>query len=560
MRTSWKIILSIIAGLLLLAAGALWYLNVHWKGILDKELRHYVAQSSDSLYTLDYGHIRLNLLTGSLGISNVRLRPDSQVYERLVREQRAPSVVYDVKAAQLSVSHMRLWQYFIRKKVDAGAFVLLEPEITVTEDRRSRDTSRQRSFYEAVQESIHSFNIGRMSLTGTTVAYTQIGEDSSRQMTRVKNLDVEVRGLEIDSISQRDPTRFLYARNFDINLDKWELRTADSLYWLRVNKISYHAIERAVDIGEVRLDPRYSIAEFDKRIDYQQDRFELVFRNIRVDGLPRMSLLRKSVVADKVKINGGLLNVYRNRGLPLPPGDKLGQFPNQLLARLELPLRIDTLAADGVDVSYTERNPANGETGKVQFLHAGGLIRNITNIDSLVKANRQCIADLHAVFMRSGKLKARFDFRLGDKAGAFAVSGQLADMDGRDVNPVTKPLGMIEIRSARIDQLDFNLKGNERSCAGTLQFRYSNLRIAMLKRDEDGSGTVRQGVVSLIANIMAIHNANPSQGEALRKVKPHFTRDPKKSFFNLVWKTIFVGVKQTVGTEFLADMEKKKKL
>ncbi len=70
--------------------GTGWYLSVHWKNILDKELRRYVSQGSDSLYTLAYGKINLNLLTGSVSIQNVALLPDTAVYDRLVKEQRAP--------------------------------------------------------------------------------------------------------------------------------------------------------------------------------------------------------------------------------------------------------------------------------------------------------------------------------------------------------------------------------------------------------------------------------------------------------------------------------------
>ncbi len=553
MKRTWKIVLTAGAILVLLVLGTAWYLNVHWKGLLDKELRRYVAESSDSLYTLAYGKINLNLLTGNLAIHNVALIPDSSVYARMVQEKRAPQVLCHASAGRLQITRMKLWRYFIGKQVDAGAFILSDPEIFITEDRRSIDTGRQRSFYEAIHKNIASFDVARISLRQTRLHYTRIGEDSSRQITRLDNLDVEVRGLEIDSLSQHDPTRFLYARNFDINLDKWDYRLPDSLYWLHVSKISYHAIERSLDIGEVRLEPRYDRAAFDKRIKFQQDRYDLAFRNIRLEGLPRMDLLRKKILADKMSINGGYFHAYRNRGIAMAPGDKYGQFPHQLLANFDIPLRIDTLQVAGIAISYAERNPQNGETGQVDFPRAGGTFWNITNIDSLVQRNGHCIADLHAILMQSGKLKARFDFKLGAKDGAFAVSGQLSDMDGREFNKATKALGLVEIRSARIKQLDFNLQGNERSAAGIVKMQYSNLRIAMLKEEKDGKGSERKGLVSLLANLMAIHNENPSPGQPLRVAKPRYTRHPQKSFFNLLWKTVFTGVKQSVGTDALEN-------
>ncbi|MRG49079.1 hypothetical protein GFS24_28475 [Chitinophaga sp. SYP-B3965] len=560
MKRIWKIIITVVAILVLAVIGTGWYLSVHWKRILDKELRQYVQEGSDSLYTLAYGRLDLNLLNGNLTIHNAALIPDSAVYQRLVAQQKAPGALINAKMSRLQISRLKLWRYFLDKDVDAGAFTIIDPELIIVSDQRSVDTTtHQRSFYEVVNKNINHFSISRLTLNKIKLIYTQIGKDSSKVITKLEDLDIIIRGLQIDSVSQNDPARFLYARSFDINLEKWDHRTPDSLYWLHVKKISYHAAERAMDIGEIELKPRYNRADFDKQIKTQKDMFQLVFRNINLKGIPRLYQLKQGVYIQRGSINGGELNVYRNRSLPLPPGDKYGQFPNQLLAKLKLPLQIDTLTASGVDVSYTEKNPKNGETGKIQFLRAGGTFRHITNVDSLVAKNKHCTADLHAILMKSGKLRASFDFILGDASGAFGVSGQLNNMDGKEFNPVTKPLGMVEIRSAQIKELEFNFRGNEKSASGTLKFLYSNLKISMLKEEKDPNGNQRKGLASLLANLMVIKNENPSPGEAVRIVKPRFQRDPKKSFFNLVWKTIFTGVKETVGTDMLAAMEARNK-
>ncbi len=557
MKKHWKIILTVTGILILAVSGGAWYLNMHWKRVLDKELRRYVMESSDSLYTLTYGAIDLNLLTGSLVIHQVALHPDSVVYQRLVQEQRAPALLYNARTSRLQVTRMRLWRYFLNNEVNAGGFALVDPEITVVEDQRSIDTSKPESFYEAVHKDIRRFNIDRLILAPLKLDFTQIRKDGSRAVVRLDQLDIDIRHLEIDSLSQHDPSRFLYARTFDINLDRWSCRTPDSLYELRMKDICLHAADQAVNIGEARLDPRFSREEFDRTVGAQQDRFEISFRNLRLDGISPQNLLQQQVIVRNVNIDAGELHIYRNRSLPMPPGDKLGQFPNQLLMKLKTPLRIDTLFANSVDVSYTEVSAHGRGMGKVQFQHAGGLLRNITNIDSAVAANPHCIADLHAVLMQTGKLKVRFDLMLGDPAGAFNVSGQLNNMDGREFNALTKPLGQVEIRSVRIQDLEFNISGDERKASGTLKLLYSKLKIAVLRERKDASGNERKGLVSLIANLLAIRNANPMPGEAPRTVKPLHHRNPRKSFFNLIWKTIFTGVKETVGTSMLTKLEKK---
>lgn len=563
MKRIWKIILISLAVLIALIGGTAWYLSSHWKKILDRQLSRSVSESSDSLYTLAYKEIHLNLLTGSMSIDNLVLLPDSSVYARMVQERRAPSTVYNAQMSSLEISGMNIIKYFTKKRIDANVFVMKDPEITVIDDQRSIDTTPKVDLYQSISNSIRGFRVGRISLSDTKLTFTQIRKDSSKVLTQLQGVDIQLRNFQVDSISAYDPSRFFYAQNFELGLDKWDYRTPDSLYWMHVKKISYNAVDRDLKIGEMQLEPRYNKADFDRKVKTQQDRFQLAFRDIELQQIPFLKLLQQqNLFIKKASINGGELHVYRNRQLPMPPGNKLGQFPNQILHKLSLPMHIDSMSVKGVEISYTEVSDITGESGKVSFHNAGGVFRNISNVDSLVARNGHCTIDLHAILMQTGKLRAHFDFTLGSETGAFAVSGLLNNMDGKEFNQMTTAMGNIEIRSADIKELEFNMQGNEKSASGALKFLYSNLKVSMLKEDEDKDGNKkRKGLISLLANMLAIKNENPKPGEPVRIVHPTFQRDITKSFFNLVWKTIFTGVKETVGTPLLETIGggKKKK-
>jgi hypothetical protein len=75
--------------------------------------------------------------------------------------------------------------------------------------------------------------------------------------------------------------------------------------------------------------------------------------------------------------------------------------------------------------------------------------------------------------------------------------------------------------------------------------KYDGLKIDVLKRDKGTREVRKRGLASLAANAI-VKNSNPGD-DGLRKVNPEYDRNIYKSFFNLVWKTIFTGMKQTVG-------------
>ncbi|MBC9911324.1 hypothetical protein [Chitinophaga varians] len=504
---------------------------------------------SDSLYTVQFKDLHLNVLSGSLTVEKATMTLDSAVYRRMLAAHRAPENTYLISVEKLQLRYFKPWRYFIKKELNAGALIVTGPSIVMDQNSTVRDTTRPRTAYEDISPKMKSIFIGRLQLDSTNFKYVFTRRDSSRVIHQFRNLRVGVNDFLIDSVALNDPTRYLYARNYEIGMRDYMNRTRDSLYWMYVRGIRYDAAERTLNIGQFEIQPRYDKAEFQRQTGgLQQDRYELLLNDIKVEELdPRLLLQEQQVWARRIDIGNGRVHIYRDRTLPMPPGDKLGQFPNQVLQKLHLPLKIDTVTGNNVDLQYTELSPVSRQTGQINFNHVHGRFTNVTNIDSMVARNNHCIADFDAIFMQSGKLRARFDFTLRHPAGQFAVSGQLKSMNGKDLNSVTRPLGMIEIRSCNIRDLSFNIRGDERKAAGSVTLLYDNLKIAILKQDKEHKSYSRKGLISFVANVMVIKDSNPLPGEKVRVANPTQVRDVQKSFFNLVWKTLFAGVKETAG-------------
>ncbi|WP_145710509.1 AsmA family protein [Chitinophaga japonensis] len=536
--------LIIIGMLALIMAGVALYLSQRWSNTLRSQLKEYVTEMSDSLYTLRYDGVHLNILSGSLTLDSVSLVRDTAVYQRLQATRKAPTLLYAFSADRVALRYFKVWRYFFRKEVSAGTLVLQNPSIVLEQNTRNVDTSKHRSAYEHLSSRIRSLHIGTLLLDSSNLKYTYIKKDSGLVVRQLHNLSIHVKDLLIDSVAMEDPSRFLYARNYQLYLRDYRYRTPDSLYWMIVRDVSYDAAERSLRVGQFSAEPRYSPADFDKKVKVQRDRFDVELNTIVVNELQPDSLLQKQQIrARKVDIGSGTFNIYHNRSLPMSGEVKTGQYPHQLLQKLALPVMVDSLIGNRVDISYTEINPKSQEAGTLHFKQVHGVFRNITNMKAMIAKNSHCIADMDGVFMKSGKLQARFDFFLDHPRGGFAVSGQLKDMDGRELTPITRPLGLVDIRSANIKEVSFHMQGDEKDASGEVKMIYDNLRISILKKDNDSREIKRKGLLSLFANAIAINNSNPRDGK-LHVAHPHFTRDPRKSFFNLVWKTLFTGVKE----------------
>lgn len=543
-----KIVLITFGILILVVLCTGWYLNRHWNKLLKTELQGYVTDLSDSLYTVKFKDLHLDVLSGSVTVEKASMVADSAVYQRLLAQQKAPVDIYTISVDKLELKYFKPWRYFIGKDLSAGSLTVSGPSIIMEQNATVKDTSKPKTAYQNISAKMKSIFIGRLILDSTNFKYIFTRKDSSRVVHEFHNLRVHINDFLIDSVALNDPTRFLYARNYEIEMKDYMNRTRDSLYWMYVRGIRYDAALRTLHVRQFEIQPRYDKVAFQKKTGVQQDRYEVMLNNISMHNLnPRLLLQEQQIWGQRVNIQGGKVEIYRNRMLPMPPGNKLGQYPHQLLHKLKVPVSIDTLVGSNLNIQYTELSPVTEQSGYINFSHVHGLFRNITNVDSLVAKNRHMIADVDAVFMQSGKLTARFDFTLNDKAGHFGVSGQLNNMNGKDLNVVTKPLGKVEIRSCDIREMTFNIKGDERKAVGFVKLLYQNLKIAVLKQDSDHKGFKRKGLISLLANSLVIKDANPLRDQKVRTANVTYTRDIQKSYFNLVWKTLFTGVKDIAG-------------
>src|SRR5690606_14450236 len=200
------------------------------------------------------------------------------------------------------------------------------------------------------------------------------------------------------------------------------------------------------------------------------------------------------------------------------------------------------------NIIYEELNKTTQQKGRITFNNSNTNFFNVTN-DS-VKTSQDSIirTEFDANFMKSAQLKVNFKFNLASSNGAFTYRGELNSMNGLALNQVLKPLAQVEIASANINSLTFNFDANQNEARGSVDFRYSNLKVRLLKKDESGSISQNK-IVSTIANNFIINSSNPAETGEYIKARVYYDRPATESFFKFVWRTIFQGVKTSVGID-----------
>lgn len=542
---------GILLSFVLILLAASWYIGLKFQPLVKKELQTLVSKATNGLYSVDFSSIQTNLLTGSATISNVVIVPDTMVFKTLVAARKAPNNLYYIRLKKLSIKRFRPFAMYFDKKVNIKLLLFDKPDITMVNRHFDFNDNRpprpRRSPYDYIKKLFKSLRVEVVDFKNAQFKYVN-NNGAVPDIDSVANLNVSLSDWLIDSLSAQDTTRFYLLKDVHVKVNNYSYATPDSMYHINLDQLDFTASSRKLNIKQFALVPRYSEALFAKVAGYARDRFSIQLNNISLDGLDLPAYLQKQeLIADEMHIADGGVSVFNNNSFPKLERIKTGRFPHQLLQLLRAQLTIKKIRLSNIDVSYAEFDRNSKQIGKITFQNTSGIISNATNAAKVKALNPVMQADLESLVMGQGKLDIRFRFDLHSAMGAFDYKGAIRNLDGRKLNRITKPLGMIQVNKGMIQELAFDIRADQDLAKGKVDFRFNDLSVGLLKKEEGRERLVKQGLLSILANALVIYSDNPTADGKYTSSTIHYQREPKASFFNFIWKTLFQGVKYSVG-------------
>lgn len=561
-------LLKWIGGILLFLAlslvGVSWYLSVKFRPLIRKELKELVKTSTNGLYSIDFDAIHTNFITGSATISDVRLIPDTNVFKQQIEAKKAPNNLYYIRLKKLSIKKFRPLDIYFNKLVDVKLLLFDKPEVTMVNRHFDFNDNRpprpRKSPYDYIAKLFKSLRVEVIDFKNVKLKYVD-NNGPVPEIDSVANVNVTLKDWLIDPQSAQDTSRLYLLKDIDINLSDYTYATPDSMYRLNVHMLEFNAKSGKLNLKQFGLVPRYSEGAFAKVAGYARERYHIQMNNISLNGIDLPAFIQKrQFFANEMHISEGGISIFKNGTFPKMEKIRTGRFPQQLLQKLNLLLSIKKINLNNVNISYAEFSKRSLQKGKITFEHTSGTISNVTNMPKIKEAEPIMQADLESYMMGQGKLNISFKFDLNSPVGAFDYKGAINNLDGRKLNQISKPLGLLQINKGMIKQFAFDIKADEKLAKGKVEFRFNDLSLTLLKKEVGKERLRRKALLSILANAMVIYTDNPDSTGKFTVAPIQFERKPTGSFFNYIWKTLFQGVKYSIGVTPQKEAEIKAKI
>ncbi len=543
----WSVI--IIGFLFLLIGGAAWYINKEWKPLLTDAIQTALVDASDSLYTVKFSDIDVNIITGNATVDSIEIIPNLDVYERMKIKGDAPENIFSLKVYKLSLKNVKPFKVYKEKKLDIKNLTIQNPELSIFYTKLKNQKEKpedNRTPYQRINKLLKELKIASIFLTDVKFKYIDQSYKKPK-ITKFDQMNIRLNDILVDSLSHADTTRIFNTKDIIAEINNYSYSTPDSLYRINVKHAYVSSQKQQLKITGMALVPRLGEKQFAAQFKRQEERYRLSFDSILVNSVDFNQLVdNRFVHAKSVTLVNGELAVFLNRGKPQKLIDKGQNFPHLALRRLKWDVIADTVVIKNTNVAYSEYDPKAAAKGTIYFKRLHGRIFNVTNDSASLVKKHTANAYLQTYLMGTGKIDIHIGFNLVDSKGAFTYKGTLGSMSFTDLNPVSKPLAMVMTKSGKLQSMEFDMKGNIDGASGRLVLKYNDLNIAIMKKDDEDQ-LKKSGFISLLANALLVDNANPKGSNPLKVAYPSYNRPREASFFNLMWKTVFEGIKVSVG-------------
>jgi hypothetical protein len=390
------------------------------------------------------------------------------------------------------------------------------------------------NLYSHFESFANVFAANSLSVNDADLTFSRYGKTTFHEL-----ISFGLTGLKIDN---KPSQGFLHAKDFSFRIP--DLTRQKKLYKYTVGDLDYSSKGDRFTAKNIKIIPLYSRENYQQKAGFQSDYFEgkidsMCFKKPDI----RRWFDKEELISKSISVNGLNLDIYRDKRTPFNEKQRPGMLQD-LIRNSGHAFLIDSVKLVNSKVTYIEQPAISDNEGKIRFSDIQASLAPVSNIKSISGSRPDLRFEGSATIMDSCKLETSMNFKMNDPQNTFTAEGSLSPFNMHVLNPILEPLALISIRTGKVEQFRFNFSADETSSKGNLYFGYDNLKISVLEKKN--GNTKEAKFASFLANSLLLRSKNP-RGKELLPDEISIQRDEKRSVLNYLWKSVFSGIRNTLG-------------
>jgi hypothetical protein len=516
------------------------------------KLQQLVKDGSDGLYVLSIEQISPDVITSKVAVTNASIKIDSNGLKRLDSLKRLPDDLFTFKFNSLHLDGFGIADLLDRNDMTVSAIFLNDPVIETyhrsrpyNKDEEGKEDSL--TLYQRLSKVIKKISIGKINIQhGTFISHDL---DHQNNISSYNNIMISMQNILIDSSTQYDKGRYLFAKHTTMRVENYHVLTANKNYEFKAAVIEVSGEQHRMIAENVEFIPNGGIKVLVSKMPDRRTVYSIKMPRMILNKVHWWSMInRRKFKSEEAELISPVVIAYSDYSKPPPVIQKKDNYPHQLLLGIPSPVSVDHLKIKDMKVIYEEYDPKVSQTTKVDLDHINGTIEHISNIPAEIKQHPSAIFTSEGLFMNKVPTRGKIIFNLHDKtSGSFSADFSMDTLNKEIVNPLAEPMALFTVKRGQMQHGSIHIEGNNSTAKAKITMYYTDMHVTPLKADSNSSGKLKKkDLKSFIANAFIIKNSNPGKGE-LRQPDISLTRDIHGSFFKMIWQCIMAGMIKTTG-------------
>lgn len=487
-------------------------LSLATEPFIKKQIENLVHKSQGDAWQVTVEKANASIIPLSIRLEEIRIAA--------LPNDDSVSEATKVSIGSMEISGFSMWDYWFNDQLafrsifvgDINGTIGGFPEANGTHDRSKK--------------SLQRLEVGRFEVSSIALSYFK-GEQESQ----IRDGSLVAEGLSFRMIDQSLTIDGLVAELYGV-----EQVSKDNLHRFGAGSVLLNKDRSSLVVDSMFIEPLKSIDAFGA-LDIEKSRISLSLPELAVQFDYNAFIKHQRISIASAVFTKPSLEVFRDKSPPDNPVPV--DLPSETIQKIKIPLQIDSMSIVQGSIVYHEKPDKSPDYGHVYFHDLNATLNNITNV-----SDSAAIAKASAYLMGAGRLNVEIFYPSGIRQDTFIIDGALETMSLEHINPMIVNAAFARVDNGAVNSLGFRFHGNSRYAAGRMDFTYSDMKVTLLRLDKNGDHLERK-TRSLFAN-MIVSDSNPKKGN-FRVGEIRFERDEKKSIFNYWWKSLFSGIKSSVG-------------
>src|SRR6478672_7694068 len=294
--------------------------DIDLRPLIITKLQQIVKEGSNGLYNLSVEKLEPDILQSELNILNATIAPDTAELSRLDIAKKAPDNFFKISFDSLHITGITLKDLLEKDRISFDSVFIEKPAMEAfyqpkpyNETKRTKEDSA--TLYKRLMKQFKSISVRAIVVNHGTLINNDLSQKNNNK--RFNDVSMHASNLLIDSITQYDKNRFLFAGEAELSCEDYEIRTPDNLYNFKIGSISVNATRHTIIAKNVSLLPRYTKEEFKKKVSSRKDYFDMRFPKVVLNNIDWWAFANnENLSAAEADIYNARIKDYIDRSLP----------------------------------------------------------------------------------------------------------------------------------------------------------------------------------------------------------------------------------------------------